>query len=235
MNTISKLLLATALLTASAVSPASAGTQADPEYTDPAGDVPFLLAPGQNADWADIVGAWFEPIPGGVRVNIEALDDTSHPDEDVQFYVNWDVLAGQDEHCYATMYVNLADGDEMALSSTDALLNYTCAEETQPYTIPIADVTVELSSLWDGGTFPVATNGPVASVDIPFSVFSEGQTASLYQPGTGLQFTSVSSQLTFDMFFLIGDQHDLCRPTYSPPFGFESGCPEDARIYTIGG
>lgn len=233
MKPITKSLAAATAIAAVVVAPVQAGTRLDPEYTDPAGDTPFILTLGENADWADIVAAWFEPIDGGVRVNVEAVDDADAADEDAQFYVNWDVIGGQDQHCYASMYVNVSEGDEPALNERNAGLNYTCADETQPYTIPIVDVTLELNGMWDGGTFPIVTDGPVVSIDIPFSVFSQGESAALYHAGTGLQLTSVSSQILMEYWFQPADHQDVCEPTYTPPFGFESGCPEDARLYVI--
>lgn len=234
MQTSTKLMLGLSFLLAALVPPAHAGTQADPEYTDPAGDVPYLLSPGTNADWADIVGAWFEPIPGGVRVNVEALRDASAADEDVVFYVNWDVLGGQAEHCYSELAIYVTEGDEFSFNTTDADLSYVCQGEEQPFTIPIVDVTLQLGGLWNGGPLAVTTAGNVTSVDVPFSAFSEGKIPSLYVNGTGLQITSVSSQILIDHWFLLGDHKDTCSPSFTPPLGFEAGCPDDARIYTIG-
>ncbi|HVE93534.1 MAG TPA: hypothetical protein VNB24_01345 [Acidimicrobiales bacterium] len=234
MKTPTKILVTSVCLLAAVAAPAHAGSQASPEFTDPAGDVPLLVVAGENADWADLTGAWLEPITGGMRLKFETVGDASAPDEDLSFSFSFDILAGQEEHCYFSVDGYNTEGDEFLHYGPRADLSYVCQGEKQPFTIPFTQVSVELSSLWNAALDTPAFDAAITSVDIPFSAFTEGKVPSLLVAGTGVQPTSASTQILTDHGFLLGDRNESCTPSYTPPFDFASGCPDPAGVFVIG-
>lgn len=192
-----------AALTITAVAtalPGQAGTAADPEITDAAGDATWVHAGGTNADWADLTGVWFTSSapdePTAFTVNIGVVGGLEQPDQDAAFLPSWETFTDDGVRCVGELFVWVEDIDGDAWSR-QADLTYRCDGESQPFTVPLLDVTVDLPGSFQG-VLPVDDTGNVVQVTVPLSAFTEGLSAGLYQPGTVLHPQLTTSVVLFE-------------------------------------
>jgi hypothetical protein len=174
-----------------------AGTVANPEVTDPAGDAFFPTVQGLNADWADITRVWFTTLRStdgrvsGFEVHLSTLGNAEAPEEDATYTVSWTV----GDTCFADVSMSRTDWD--GWGSAGAWITYGC--EADGETIEVAGNPVfsrnPLSMAVGLGFRDLGTE---IVAPVPLTAFFQGASAGLYAPSTKLEHISAKSTAMLD-------------------------------------
>lgn len=172
-----------------------AGTAADPEITDPAGDVQWI--PEGDLSYLDLRAAWFDSVRGD-EGSLDAfrltIRNAAAPAEDqpMMLWATWDVAG--DRACHGELNISddarsIGDGELTVQWTADAWVYSWCDGDSNAVTLGPVTVVV----LQDGRRAEFVRDGVDYIATIPLALFDGSSAEGLYGEGTVLSGTMVST------------------------------------------
>lgn len=205
----------------------SAGTRTDPELSDPAGDTPAAAA------YADLTQVWYTSMrdasgaPTGFRVHFATVA-VPGPDDEVNLFAAWNLDAGQNAWCSASVSVIRAHPQNTAAPLPEnAELSYSCGDDPGVVTAGPLGIHTDVASIVP---LEFAFDGTGTIVEVPFSAFTFGPSASRYRAGASLIGTTAGSSILKWPAVVVPADMTLCP--IAPGTGDPSAC--NPRPFVLG-